>query len=1275
MDHKRNSDQAPPPDADADRDGTVESERDLVAEQHSRGGEASHSPFPIVAIGASAGGLEAFTQLLSSVPGQSNMAFVLVQHLDPHHESSLSDLLSRVTTMPVNEAVNGVAVRPNQVYVIPPNANMAIAEGALHITPRHEGRGQHLPIDFLFRSLAEDQQARAIGVVLSGTGSDGTLGLCEIKAVGGITFAQDEDSARHQGMPHSAAESGCVDFVMSPPDIARRLMELGRHPYLDPTTREDGDRPAEHDGDFKKILSVVRTVTGVDFSLYRDTTTRRRVMRRMALHTQNSWSDYLKRLKEDRREVDALYHDLLINVTSFFRDAEMFEVLKTRVFPEVIKGRSPSSPIRVWIPGCSTGQEAYSIAIALLEFYDDKPVRPAFQIFATDLSDQTALDKARAGVYPESIEAEVSPERLRRFFKREDHIYRIDKSIRDMCVFARQNVTADPPFSHLDLISCRNLLIYLSTPLQKRIIPTFHYALNTPGFLVLGSAETIGDNAELFEVVDRSNKIYSKKPTLVRSPIHYSTEGLRGLESLSARRFSQPGPAPAEAQREADRVLLGRYSPPGVLVNDNFDVIQYRGVTSAYLESPPGEPTTNVLKLAREGLFLDLRAALADARTRNETVRREGVRLRTDGRFSDVTLEVVPIKSVGMSEQSFLVLFHENGKPKSEETGNASVDPAPALAEKDRDRHLVQLQQELAATREYLQSLVEQQDAANEELRSANEEILSSNEELQSTNEELETAKEELQSTNEELNTVNEQLNHRNVELTELNNDMTNLMTSTTIPVVMVGGDLRIRRFTAPAKKVMNLLQSDIGRPIGDIKPAIVVPDLDAIIETVMETGQPQERVAQDRSGRWLSLRITPYRKFDNRIDGAVLLLVDVDAQKHAEELLRNADRRKDEFLATLAHELRNPVSPIVNAVDIMRLAGDDAPKVQEAREVLYRQVRQLSRIVEDLIDVSRIIEHKVELRREVVTLSAVMDTALESCLSQIEGREHHLNVSLPAEPVKIFADPVRLSQIVINLVNNAAKFTNRGGQISISATVQHNHLTGTEDGAALPPPPPYLVLKVRDTGIGIPLDLQPHVFDMFTQGDRQAETQAGLGIGLSLVRALSEMHGGDVQVSSEGIGEGSEFVVRLPLNLEFHRRRREDRERPRHNGDASPRKVLIVDDNEDQAQTLGMLMTVLGHETHLAFDGLSAVSAAKAFMPDVALVDIGIPGINGYEVARQIRQIRELDHVVLVAQTGWGNEDDRSRSRLAGFDDHMVKPLDIEALQRILAAGPKARV
>ena len=1211
--------------------------------------------FPVVGLGASAGGLEAFQQLLANLPVDTGMAFVLVQHLDPKQPSRLAPLLARSTTMPVQEVSRNLPVEPDTVYVISPNSDIGLRRGALQVTPRPPGRGVHHPVDHLFRSLANDQQSKAIGVVLSGTGSDGTQGLAEIKAVGGITFAEDEVTARHVGMPKSAIDSGYVDFVLTPELIAKRLAEIASHPYLAPAAIRVSDEKGSSEETYSDALAIVRSATGVDFSQYRDTTIKRRIMRRMALHTQHSLKAYTQHLQNDPREVDALYHDLLINVTSFFRDPEMFEALKAQVFPAIASGHSTQRPIRVWVPGCSTGQESYSLAVALIEFFDDEPDRPSFQIFATDLSDRMSLEKARAGVYPESIEAEVSPERLRRFFVKEDHVYRISKEIRDVCVFARQNVTADPPFSHVDLISCRNVLIYLSPSLQKRVLPTFHYSLNVPGFLVLGSAESVGDSAALFELVDRDNKIYAKKAAAHSASLFFAARDPRGRTGVEGMR---PRAAQGDFQKVADKILLGRYSPPGVLLNEDLDVLQFRGRTSPYLEPPTGEPTTNILKLAKEGLFLELRSAVNEVKRGGRAVRREGVPIRSEGEIRKIALEVLPVSASRGDEGCFLVLFHEAAPGGASPPAEA---PEPATAEVT-ESELTHLRQELAATKEYLQSVVEQQEAVNEDLQSANEEILSSNEELQSTNEELETAKEELQSTNEELTTVNEQLQQRNVELNTLYSDLNNLSTSTTIPIVMVGSDLRIRRFTNPARGGLGLTSGDVGRTITDVRLMIQVPDLADLIDGVMRDVQMREREIRGPDGRWQELRLYPYRTTDNRIDGVVLVLHDVDLRRRAEDDSRAADRRKDEFLATLAHELRNPLASIRNAVEILHRASGSDSAAAHAREVLDRQVHQLSRIVDDLIDVSRIIEKKIALARQLISISEIVEMAVESCRQLVGSMGHELSVSLPRETLYVDADPVRLVQVLVNLLNNAAKFTEPGGHISVRVKQASDERN----------PAGVAVMRIRDDGIGIAPELLPRIFDMFTQGEAGiARQRGGLGVGLALSRSLAEMHGGDVQAQSDGPGKGSEFIVRLPLSSarparpNVGRAGTPDTKAPETT--SNPRRILVVDDSADHAESLSVLLRMMGHEVELAADGPSALKSVVTFNPDLVLLDLGLPGMSGYEVARGIRQHRKKGDVMIVAQTGWGRDEDRRASQEAGFDDHIVKPVTPEAIEGLL--------
>src|SRR5438552_18081613 len=850
--------------------------------------------FPIVGVGASAGGLEAFTQLLRALGPGTGMAYVLVQHLDPSHESALTELLAKATEMPVRQVTDATPVEPNHVYVIPPNVDMIISQGILRLTARTETRGYHMPIDRFLRSLAEDQGSNAIGVILSGTASDGTLGLAATKAEGGITFAQDEKSAKFDGMPQSAIAAGCVDFVLPPEAIGRKLERIRAHPYLAPaSSSRTPELVPDGDPQLMNIFHLLRMANEVDFSDYKPATVKRRILRRMALHQIGTSKDYVQFLRHHPAEVEALHEDLLIKVTSFFRDPAAFEALKAEVFPGILKHRSPEEPIRVWVPGCSTGEETYSQAIALLEFLGHRSADIPIQLFGTDLS-QESIGKARAGIYPESIVADVSPERLRRFFAKVEVGYRIHKTIRDMCVFARQNFLRDPPFSRIDVISCRNVLIYLGPVLQKRIMPIFHYALKPRGFLMLGGAEgIIGTGSDLFELMDRKHKIYCRKST--PSGLHFDFAASQYPTHLASDKQTQKREGVVQLldlRKEADRILLTKYAPVAVVINDDMEVLESRGHVGLYLELASGRASFNVLKMAREGLLFDLQAAINKAKTEKEgvPVRKENVPVERDGELKDVNLEVTRFKVASNRERNFLIVFEDSRPADRAESAGTMAGEAKLSEggkEKRSDRQSSHLKQELVATKRYLHSLVEDKEASNEELQAANEEILSSNEELQSTNEELQTAKEELESTNEELHTVNEELHNRNFELTQANNDFVNLLSSVNIAMLMVGSDLRIRRITHQAENLLGLIPTDVGRVITNIRPNIDVPDLEQMIMKVINTLTVQEREVRDREGHWYSLRILPYKTPESMIEGAVLTLVDITVLKNNLEEIR----------------------------------------------------------------------------------------------------------------------------------------------------------------------------------------------------------------------------------------------------------------------------------------------------------------------------------------------------------------------------------------------------
>ena len=1158
-----------------------------------------HNSFPIVGIGASAGGLEAVTHLLKHLPLDTGLGFVLVQHLDPQHESALTQLLAKATSIPVREVTNNLRIEPDHVYVIPPNTKLGIAKGILKLKPRLQDRGAHHPIDAFFESLAQDQRERAIGVILSGTATDGTLGLEAIKAEGGITFAQD-DSAKYDSMPRSAVAAGCVDFVLKPEDIARELARIAKHPYVtavpplipseverEPRAASDGQslpvrgdrkprtevgqgraegdagkeqRPSVKKNGFQKILPLLRNHCGVDFSLYKSTTIQRRITRRMVLTKHTTLEDYAQFLRGNTQELEALYSDCLISVTSFFRNPEAFELLKRKVFPKLLQERG-DKPMRVWVLGCSTGQEAYSIAMAFLETVEKFPRAGQLQVFATDLN-EALLEKARQGLYTKNLAQDVSPERLRRFFTQEVGGYRVVKSLRDMIVFARQNLISDPPFSRLDLISCRNLLIYLEPSVQKKALPTFHYSLKPEGFLFLGASESIGNFTDLFQPVDRKHKVYLRKPGTTPG-FHLPVRKERGEHSFPSAMNKGPGESPEAfhgeltAQREADRLMVNQFAPAGVLINAGLQILQFRGPTSAWLQPPTGRASFDVLKMAREGLMLPLRAAINKAKKDNTSVRRENVRVRQDGEARTVTVEVIPLKN--LRERCFLILFEEAEQPhrskpsehREQQPSSPSLSSLPSV--ESSSRRNAELERELAETRDYLQSIQEQHEAANEELQSSNEEVQSANEELQSINEELETTKEELESTNEELITVNEETAHRNTELSRLNSDLINLQTSTNLGILLLGRDLTIRRFSAQAEKQFNLLASDVGRPIRSIRHNFVFPregssrsrhageahfsaeshslsrpagsaaaaggadDLEALLSEVIATVRERECQVQDKEGRWYALRARPYFTLDNKVDGAVLVVVDITDLKSTQREIKAARDRAEaaatrlqdtlseleHFSYTITHDLRAPLRAMQGFASLLlRESGNQL--TAGAADYLRRIINAANRmdgLIGDSLQYAKVVRERPPLTP--ADSVRVLRGVLESYPTLLSPRAK-IQLVEPLPPV--IANEAGLAQCFSNLLANAVKFVKPGqaARVRIWAETRGD----------------WVRFWIEDKGIGIPREYQERIFGMFQQLDKSYE---GTGIGLALVRKTAERMGGKVGVESTP-GKGSRF-------------------------------------------------------------------------------------------------------------------------------------------------------
>ncbi len=877
--------------------------------------ETTSAAFPVVGIGASAGGLAAFEAFFSGMPADVDpgMAFVLVQHLAPAHKSSLTDLIRRYTRMQVFEVEDGMTVQPNCAYIIPPNRDMAFLHGALQLLEPAAPRGQRLPIDFFFRSLAQDQHERAICIVLSGTGSDGTLGVRAIKGEGGMVMAQTPDSTEFDGMPRSAIATGLVDYELPPAQMAAQLIAYATHAFGNLSQPALATTPRTESA-LKKIFILLRVHTGHDFSQYKPNTIHRRIERRMAVHQIDAMDEYVRYLQQTPVEVEALFRDLLIGVTNFFRDPAAFLALENQVIPKLLSGKSTGDTIRVWSTGCSTGEEAYSIAILLQEHMEVLKQTFKVQIFATDI-DSRAIATARAGLYPASIAADITPERLARFFTAEadGRAYRIHKSIRDMLVFSEQDLIKDPPFSKLDLVCCRNLLIYMGAELQKKIIPLFHYTLNPGGILFLGTSETVGEFGTLFNTLDHRAKLYQRKPDVhgaERATLGRYLPPSKALDAAGAALLQPTRTTPVKLSlRElTEQALLQEVALSGALVNGLGDILYIYGRTGLYLEPSAGEAgINNILKMAREGLRRDLITALHKATRTKARVRYPGLHVKTNGHFSTLNLTVRPVSSGITESLLYLVMIEEApgvGAPQEllvlpPEHATAPQTPVPVSAGANDggfDRlaagaMIAALNDELQANKEYLQATNEELETSNEELKSSNEEMQSVNEELQSTNEELETSKEEMQSVNEELATVNAELQTKVADLLRASNDMNNLLSSTGIGTVFVDHQLHILRFTPTATRIINLIPSDVGRPVAHTVTNLVGYDqMVADAQGVLNTLIPKEVDVQTVEGNWYTMRILPYRTVDNVIEGAVITFIDITEMVRTREALRKAN-------------------------------------------------------------------------------------------------------------------------------------------------------------------------------------------------------------------------------------------------------------------------------------------------------------------------------------------------------------------------------------------------
>jgi len=846
--------------------------------------------FPIVALGASAGGLEAFETFFMAMCHDSGIAFILVAHLDPTHVSLLPELLQKRTKMPVHQVTDGMKVQCNNIYVIPPNKNLTILNGVMQLTDLPQPRGGNLPIDSFFRSLAMDQGSNAVCIILSGTGTDGTLGLKAIKGELGMVMVQDVESAKYDGMPRSAIATGLADYVLPPERMPEQLIKYTKHAFLKGASviaSTEGKTPNA----LQKIYAILRMQTGHDFSLYKKNTICRRIKQRMNIHQIDDIAGYARYLQDSEREAGILFKELLIGVTNFFRDAAAFDVLRDKFIPKLLKGKPDNYTVRAWVTGCSSGEEAYSLAIILQECMERIKRHFSVQIFGTDI-DKDAVNFARAGLYPESILADVSPERLKRYFtKGDDDRYRIKKVIREMLVFAPQNVLKDPPFTKMDILSCRNLLIYLEPELQKKLFPIFHYSLKPDGILFLGSSETIGQATDLFATLDRKWKIFSRQASVAsaypvldfpdtRTPFEHAnpevTENIRKTEEISSLQL-------------IETILQQSNTPPCAIIDDAGNIVYIHGRTGRFLEPAEGKISVNILEMVRSCLKSDLATAIRKAAINKQEVIHRGLRIENNGDYLFLDLSVKPILEQSVMRGLMMVVFEETAKPSKKSLKESQREPLTAIKKLKGKK---ELERALQYTRENLQTTIEELETSNEELQSTNEELQSTNEELQSTNEEIETSKEELQSLNEESATVNAELQSRIDELSKANDDMKNLLDSTDTATLFLDTELCIRRFTPRATAIIPLTNTDLGRPIRHFATSLIKVDLAEYGKKVLEDLTVREAEFKSQDGRTYTMKVRPYRTVSNVIDGVVIVFEDITARKRAEEELRRSEAR-----------------------------------------------------------------------------------------------------------------------------------------------------------------------------------------------------------------------------------------------------------------------------------------------------------------------------------------------------------------------------------------------
>jgi two-component system CheB/CheR fusion protein len=1055
-----------------------------------------------VGIGASAGGLEAFKELLECLPADTGLSFVIIQHLAAGQESMLAEILSRFTDMPVQTVKDNTQIEANHVYVIPPGTIMTMDNKILKLDTKGSSTK---PIDAFLISLAEDLKALSIGIILSGTGSDGTEGLKAIKAQGGITFAQSPESAQYSTMPQSVISADAADFVLPPEKIAEKLPIIAKNPQMVHIEIESKVEKGTKRSLVKKetgltaIFSMLKNASNVDFSHYKDTVVNRRVSRRMVINNIDGIAQYVDYLRKHPNELEALYNDMLIGVTSFFREPETFDALKKIVFPALVKNRSSKDPIRIWIPGCSTGEEAYSFAIAIQEYLGENSVNLQVQIFGTDVNEKN-VEKARQGIYLKTVEAVVNKDRLEEFFTSNNGNFQIVKAIRDMCVFAKQDITADPPFSNLDLVSCRNMLIYFDQYLHERIVHTLHYSLKLDGFLVLGASESIGQFTSFFEPVGKQSVIYVKKraqPSItfgLQAPYaNLKSKGEKNVEKKDVL---------SVLRDEMDRLLITEYVPGALLVNNDLDVLIFRGNVVNYVSPESGLASLNLARIIHKELRPEITSIIYRARKEKKPIKENAVYFEYAGERKTINIHVIPMHVPQYEEPFFLLLFEDVTSAATLLRQNMELSFSSEGQQNARDHQNRELREELDSTKQSLQRVIETQEATNEELRTTMEEAQSSNEELQSTNEELETAKEELQSSNEELKTLNDELKNRNQTLAQVNDDLTNLNRNVDPAIVMVDRSLRIRLFSPSAQAVLNLSPFEIGMTLTSIKLGIKVENLEKNIAEVISKLRPITKEVQDERGHYYDIRIRPYITQEDRIAGAIISFVDIHELRKYQRLANIG-----ETAGMVGHDIRNPLQAITSDLYLLNDELKCIPEsksrkaMEESIESIEQNIVYIDKIISDLQDYTRAIKPNIVETKLCDLINGIL-------AKTIVPKNVQTQLNIDAD-LTIKTDFTYIRRSLTNLIINAIQAMPNGGKLTINANVKNERIH----------------INVEDTGVGIPEHVKPNLFKpLFTTKSK------GQGLGLAVVKRLVEGLGGTVRFVSEE-GNGTKFTIDLPLD------------------------------------------------------------------------------------------------------------------------------------------------